>query len=79
MFACYGIPSTLISDNGPHFSSVEMKEFAEANRFQHITTSPYYPQANGQAEHTVCTVKNLLRNAKDPHMALLSYRAMPLA
>ena len=25
------------------------------------------------------TVKNLLRHAKDPHMALLSYRATPLA
>ena len=52
MFACYGISSTLISDNGPQFSSVEMKEFAEAHGFRHITKSPYYSQANGQAEHT---------------------------
>lgn len=52
MFARYGIPSTLISDNGPQFSSAEMKEFAEAYGFRHITKSPYYSQANGQAEHT---------------------------
>ena len=78
MFAQYGIPVTLVSDNGPQFSSAEMKEFTETYGFHHITTSPYYPQANGQAERAVRTVKNLLCNAKDPHMALLSYRAMPL-
>ena len=27
-FARYGIPATLISDNGPQFSSAEIKEFA---------------------------------------------------
>ena len=69
---------TLVSDNGLQFSSAEMKEFAEAYGFHHITTSTYYPQANGQAECTVSTGNSLLRNAKDPHMALLSYCAMPL-
>ena len=57
---------------------LKMKEFAEAYGFHHITTSPYYPWANGQAEHTVYTMKNLLYNAEDPHMALLSYCATPL-
>ena len=79
MFAHYGIPSTLISDNGPQFSSAEMKEFAEFYRFCHITMSPYYSQANRQAECTIRTVKYVMHNAKDPHMALLSYHATPLA
>ena len=78
MFARYGIPVTLVSDNAPQFSSAELKEFAEAYGSHHITTSPYCPQANGQAECTVHTMKNLLRNAKDPHMVLLSYHATPL-
>ena len=43
MFAHYGIPATLISDNGPQFSSAEMKEFAETYGFHNVTTSPYYP------------------------------------
>ena len=56
-FSHYEIPATLISDNAPQFSSAEMKEFAEANGFHHITTSPYYPQVNGQAERIVCTME----------------------
>ena len=54
-----------------------MRQFAETYGFHHITFSSYYPQENGQAERTVCTVKNLLQNAKDPYMALLSYHATP--
>ena len=35
IFARYGIQSTLISDNGPQFTSVEMKQFAETYGFDH--------------------------------------------
>ena len=53
IFARFGIPTTMISDNGPQFDSQEMKEFSQSYGFQHVTTSPYYPQANGLAERTV--------------------------
>ena len=36
-------------------------------------------QSNGMAERTVKTVKSLLENAQDPHMALMSYRSTPLS
>ena len=42
IFARYGIPVTLISDNGPQFTSVEMKQFAEIYGFHYITSSPYF-------------------------------------
>ena len=68
----------MVSDNGPQFSSQDMKEFSETYGFRHITTSPHYPQANGLAERTVKMVKSLLENSSDPYKALLSYRATPM-
>ena len=68
----------MITDNGPQFSSYEFKKFASTYSFQHTTSSPRYPQSNGLAERAVGTVKRLIQNAPDPHMALLSFRATPL-
>uniref|UniRef100_A0A9J7YJQ8 Integrase catalytic domain-containing protein n=1 Tax=Cyprinus carpio carpio TaxID=630221 RepID=A0A9J7YJQ8_CYPCA len=81
-FARHGIPQCVVSDNGPQYDCGEFKEFAKYYGFKHVTSSPLYPQANGQAEKGVQIVKRLLKKAKDgktdPHLALLSYRAAPL-
>ena len=72
-FAHYGIPDTLISDNGPHFSSEAFMQFAKDYQFKHHTSSPHYPQSNGMAEKAVQTVKNLIKKAmhdnKDIYLA----------
>ena len=78
IFARHGIPTTVVSDNGPQYSSQEFKEFTRDYNFTHITSSPHFPQSNGQAERGVKTVKKLLKETKDPFLALLSYRATPL-
>ena len=77
-FARYGVPSVVVSDNGPCYSSAEFKKFSEDWGFHHVTSSPGYPQSNGQSERTVQTVKSMLVKADAPYKALLSYRNTPL-
>ena len=78
IFARHGIPATLRSDNGPQFSSDELKTFSKEWGFKHVTSSPYYPQANGLAEKSVQVIKRLLEKAqsdgKDPYISLLELR-----
>ena len=59
-------------------SSWRIAQFVKDYDIKHTTSSPYHPQANGQAERTVQTVKRLLVKAKDPCKALLDYRNSPL-
>ena len=66
-----------MSDNGSQFDSY-MKVFANTYGFEHVTSSPHYPQSNGLAERIVKTMKSLLDHTEDPYWALLSYRSTPL-
>ena len=83
IMARHGLPSVVVSDNGPQFSSREFRQFAMQYGFKHVTSSPEYPQSNGKADKAVQIVKRLLKKAKenyeDPYLALLNYRASPLS
>ncbi len=40
----------IISDNGPQFLAQDFKAFIRIAGFEHVRTSPYYPQSNGKIE-----------------------------
>ena len=77
-FSRHGIPDVLISDNGPQFDSAEFRRFAGVWGFEHVTSSPLYPQPNDEAERAVETIKMILKKCDDEYLALLNYRNTPL-
>ncbi|RUS87372.1 hypothetical protein EGW08_004826 [Elysia chlorotica] len=72
IFARFGLPKQLVSDNAPQFSSDEFQNFLRANDIRHITGAPYHPSTNGLAERFVCTFKNAMKSAKSDHGTLHS-------
>lgn len=60
-FSQEGIPHTLVSDNGPQFTSHEFTEWLNNIGCKHVKTPPYHPKSNGIAERFVRTLKNHLR------------------
>jgi len=82
VFREYGVPQTVMTDNGPLLSSKEFAAFANQYHFHHITSSPRYPQSNGFIERVVQNVKQWMRKCaaagRDPNLAMLIYRATPL-
>ncbi|XP_059061148.1 uncharacterized protein K02A2.6-like, partial [Achroia grisella] len=82
IFSRQGIPNIVMSDCGPQFVSHIFKQFAQEWNFIHTTSSPRYPQSNGQIERTVQTVKNIIIKTSESHtdyrIALLEYLNTPL-
>lgn len=50
MFARFGVPFSLRTDNGPQFVSEEFESFLQAYGVEHRRTTPLWPQANGEVE-----------------------------
>jgi transposase InsO family protein len=46
----FGVPQTLTTGQGVSFMSHQFKEFAGSLKIKLSNSSPYYAQANGQAE-----------------------------
>lgn len=60
-FARWGIPKTVISDNGPQLVSRDFNNFLLKNGIKHITSAPYHPASNGAAENAVKSFKKCLK------------------
>ena len=50
-----------VSDNGPQFRSEELKRFMETNTIRHVTSAPFHPRTNGQADRFVQLFKNAIK------------------
>ena len=57
IFAKFGIPRILVSDNGPEFVVSDLKQWCESLEIKKMESSIYHPRANGIAERAVQTVK----------------------
>jgi hypothetical protein len=57
----FGIPQTLTIDQGTPFMSKEVRKFAELYNIKLLNSSPYYAQANGQAESSNKTLIKLIK------------------
>ena len=85
--ATHGLPTQVVTDNGPQFTSQGFEVFLKSNGIQHYKSAPYHPATNGEAERYVQTFKQAMRAAKCDSGTLptklmrflLSYRTTPNA
>lgn len=84
-FCTWGIPISLVTDNGPSFCSSDFEKFLTEYGVRHIRTAPYHPASNGAAENAVRTFKKkykiFIKEGSTCQEALckflFSYRATP--
>ena len=83
IFARFGLPEHVVTDNGPTFISTEFESFLQRNGSRHSTSAPYHPATNGLAEKGVQIMKAGLKKMKEGNLStklsrfLLSYRITP--
>ena len=85
IFAAYGLPEQLVSDNGPQFVAKEFEDFMLKNGIRHIRSAPYHPATNGLVERFVQSFKRAMETGKNSGQTLqhrlssflLAYRSSP--
>ena len=83
VFAQFGLPETIVSDNGSCFVSEEFQQFLKSNGVKQVNSAPYHPSSNGLAERAVQIVKKGLKKTTDGTIksriarVLFAYRNTP--
>uniref|UniRef100_A0A2N9F8L8 Uncharacterized protein n=1 Tax=Fagus sylvatica TaxID=28930 RepID=A0A2N9F8L8_FAGSY len=66
----FGIPKTIISDNGTQFTSKPFTKYCSELGIKNVYSSPAYPQSNGQAEASNKTVTTPRRSTGETPFSL---------
>ena len=65
MFAVYGLPDQIVSDNGYPFISDDLATITKMNEIQNIRSGPYHPASNSLAERFVQLLKQALKKVRN--------------
>ena len=87
LFAAYGLPEQVVTDNGPQFVAEEFTLFLKQNGVKHLKCSPYHPSSNGAVERLVQSFKKSLKASESDGRTvshrlssfLFTYRSTPHA
>ena len=63
VFSRYGVPKTLLTDQGSVFTSQLTKQLCKAFSIQKVQTSPYHPQSDGALERWHACLKGMIKRA----------------
>jgi len=69
VFARFGLPEQIATENGPRFVTEEFQELTKANGIRHTTVAPY-PKSNGLAERFVQIFKASMKKMADESSSL---------
>lgn len=79
-FSRFGLPNTIVTDNGTAFCSKELRNFCSLNGISHVPSPAYHPASNGQAKSYVKIVKKGIKssllaseNVRESNIKLLKY------
>ena len=61
----FGIPRSIVSDNGPQFDSRVYRNFCQELKIKNLYSTPRYLQSNGQAEASNKTLLIALKKRMD--------------
>ena len=78
LFAIWGRPETIVSDNGPQFASKTFADWCNAYSIAHLTSAPFHPASNSEADRLVRVFKKAMKRAvreekKSKHLALREF------
>jgi len=64
----HGVPSSIVSDRDPRFTSRFWQTFKSALGSKLMMSSAYHPQTNGQSERTIQSLEEFLRTCILDHL-----------